>query len=179
MSLRQSQPDTDGNKSEYDIIKVPKENLDLLLETLYLDSQSSSFDKELKNDITKALESIEYVSELLLSKLEDKHVFGSDKVDPENMPTCDGCGGQKEHPTKEFSYPPVNGLCANELDECERLTDGWTEGLGCPFCDDDNSDYHTETEGGGHDDFIRHNYQCGTCEKEWFVEGTFSVHEVK
>jgi|10_taG_2_1085330.scaffolds.fasta_scaffold93894_2 hypothetical protein len=39
-------------------------------------------------------------------------------VNPEDMPTCHGCGGQKQHPTKLFTYPPENGLCDNELNEC-------------------------------------------------------------
>ena len=40
------------------------------------------------------------------------------KIHPEEMPTCHGCGGQKQHPNKLFTYPPENGLCDNELDEC-------------------------------------------------------------
>lgn len=40
------------------------------------------------------------------------------KIHPEEMPTCHSCGGQKQHPTKLFTYPPENGLCDNELEEC-------------------------------------------------------------
>ena len=104
-------------------------------------------------------------------------------VDPENMPTCEGCGGQKEHPTKEFSYPPENGLCAMELDECEVVEDeqinDYSEGDNCPFCKAEYDDFFIDTEGGGHHDFVRYNYQCSECEKEWYNESIFKTYEVK
>ena len=106
-----------------------------------------------------------------------------DTVDPESMPTCEGCGGQKEHPTKEFSYPPENGLCAMELDECEHFEDeqinDYSEGDNCPFCDSDYDDFFIETNGGGHHDFVRHNYECSKCGKEWYNESVFKTYEVK
>tara|TARA_R100000234_G_C4935072_1_gene150325 strand:+ start:72 stop:704 length:633 start_codon:yes stop_codon:yes gene_type:complete len=119
----------------------------------------------------------------VLEEAEDKHVYGSETVDPESMPTCEGCGGQKEHPTKEFSYPPENGLCAMELDECEVVEDeqieDYSEGDNCPFCDSEYNEFFTETEGGGHHDFIRHNYECSECGKEWYNESVFKTYEVK
>lgn len=118
-----------------------------------------------------------------VKELEDKHVFGSETVDPEAMPTCDGCGGQKEHPTKNFSYPPENGLCAMELDECEHFEDeqieDYSEGDNCPFCDSDYDDFYIDTNGGGHHDFVRYNYQCSKCGKEWYNESVFKTYEVK
>ena len=104
-------------------------------------------------------------------------------IDPEAMPTCDGCGGQKEHPTKEFSYAPENGLCAMELDECEAVEDeqinDYSEGDNCPFCDSEYDDFFIETNGGGHHDFVRHNYECSKCGKEWYNESVFKTYEVK
>ena len=53
----------------------------------------------------------------------------------------------------------------------------WFEGDSCPFCDVDG-DFFTETEGGGYDDFQRHNYQCSKCEKEWYNESSFNTWEI-
>jgi len=86
MSSNNKNADTDGNKSEYDIIKVPKEHLDLMLETLYLDSESSIFDYELREDITKALDSIEWVSDL--SKPKDDSIM-ADYFEGDECPFCD------------------------------------------------------------------------------------------
>ena len=61
------------NKSEYDYIKVPKEHLELMMETLYLDTQCSMFDEELKTSITNALESVVFLSDYdieILQKLD-------------------------------------------------------------------------------------------------------------
>lgn len=88
-------------------------------------------------------------------------------INPEQCPTCHGCGGQKEHPTKEFSYPPENGLCQNELDECGQIDD-YIEGSDCPFCMAEYDDFYIATEGGVNDDYLQHNYQCLECEKEWY-----------
>ena len=107
----------------------------------------------------------------------------AETIDPESMPTCNGCGGQKEHPTKDFSYAPENGLCSMELDECEAVEDeqinDYSEGDNCPFCDSDYDDFYIETNGGGHHDFVRHNYQCSKCEKEWYNESDFKTYEEK
>ena len=47
------------------------------------------------------------------------------------------------------------------------------EGDPCPFCGAEYDEFFTETEGGGHDDFIRHNYKCSECGKEWYNESEF------
>ena len=39
---------------------------------------------------------------------------------PEEAPTCEACGGQIQHPSEDFAFPPENGLCAGELPECEN-----------------------------------------------------------
>ena len=103
-------------------------------------------------------------------------------VDPEEMPTCNGCGGQKEHPSKEFSYPPENGLCANELKECGPLE--YYEGEACPLCfkdyDDnaDNSQFFSHSEGGGSAGDLEHYYSCPHCNGEWVNISAFITKEV-
>lgn len=51
----------------------------------------------------------------------------------------------------------------------------WFEGDDCPFCgaEGDSDTFFIETEGGGMHDFVRHNYQCTECEKEWYNESQF------
>ena len=48
----------------------------------------------------------------------------------------------------------------------------WFEGDACPFChDEDNTDnYYIETQGGGHEEYVRYCYQCPKCEKEMELE---------
>ena len=241
MSLEQNPTDTDGNKSDYEIIKVPKESLELIMETLWLDSESSMYDSDMKNDLVNAIESIDFVSDYereALDKINEyrkdeddiKNLLGLptsdydeiieaenkdmelhkdnqelDKVHPEDMPTCDGCGGQKEHPTKEFTYPPENGLCAMELDECEpdlfdEMSDyygehglpvkcneklEYYEGEPCPFCNkdyDDNQDnslFFSHSEGGASSGDLEHYYSCPHCNKSWVNISAFITKEVK
>ena len=45
----------------------------------------------------------------------------NETIHPEEMPTCEGCGGQKCHPTKSFNPEPENGLCGMELYECHQI----------------------------------------------------------
>ena len=211
MSLEKS-----NGRNEPLIIKIPEESYDVIMETLYMDLESSSIDAEIKEDINDAIESIDFLSdyerELLgnvaIAREEDKHVFGTDKVDPEDMPTCGGCGGQKEHPTKEFSSVPDNGLCAMELDECEPLTDlfdemsehygehglpvkcnekmtEYYEGEPCPFCEKDydeygdNAQFFNHSEGGGSAGDSEHYYSCPHCEKTWVNISYHKTQEVK
>lgn len=203
MSLEQNPTDTDGNKSEYEIIKVPKESLDLIMETLWLDSESSMYDSDMKNDLVNAIESIDLVSEYNVKNLlglptsdydeiieaenKDMELHKDnqelDKVHPEDMPTCDGCGGQKQHATKEFTYPPENGLCDNELKECGPLE--YYDGEPCPFCDKDynedcdNSLFFSHSEGGASSGDLEHYYSCPHCNGEWVNISAFITKEVK
>ena len=50
---------------EYEYIKVEKGAWNLLEETLYMDSQSSSFDYELREELTNALEEIQTIKKPL------------------------------------------------------------------------------------------------------------------
>ena len=50
---------------EYEYIKVKKGDWNLMLETLYMDSESSSFDYELREEITNALEEIQTIKKPL------------------------------------------------------------------------------------------------------------------
>tara|TARA_R100000458_G_C8251521_1_gene228393 strand:+ start:87 stop:641 length:555 start_codon:yes stop_codon:yes gene_type:complete len=157
--------------------------------------------KDLKlnqSDVLKFLISIEERVKLVSDLL---------AVHPEDMPTCDGCGGQKEHPTKQFSYPPQNGLCGMELDECEPLTDlfdemseyygehglpakcneemaEYYEGEPCPLCHKDydeyadNSQFFSHSEGGGNDDYLQHYYCCPHCDGKWVNVMSFTTEEV-
>ena len=126
-------------------------------------------------------------------------------IDPEAMPTCEGCGGQKEHPTKEFSYPPENGLCAMELDECEpHLFDEMSEHYGehglpvkcnedihgnniqdlgdylegddCPHCGAEGPEEPDNTDSDVYT--IYHNYQCGDCGGKWFLKISHEAFKV-
>ena len=103
-------------------------------------------------------------------------------IDPENMPTCEGCGGQKQHPEKNFSYPPENGLCDNELKECGPLE--YYEGDPCPFCNKDydnnadNSQFFNHSEGGGSAGDLEHYYSCPHCDGQWVNISAFITKEV-
>ena len=137
-----------------------------------------------------------YVLKFLIS-MEERVKLVSDllAVHPEDMPTCDGCGGQKEHPTKLFSYPPENGLCAMELDECEEFEElayeemtplelEYYEGEPCPLCHKDydeyadNSQFFSHSEGGGNDDYLQHYYCCPHCDGKWVNVMSFTTEEV-
>ena len=48
----------------YVVLRMPKDSWDTLSETLEMDSESGSFDRDLRKDIRKALDSVE-VMELL------------------------------------------------------------------------------------------------------------------
>tara|TARA_Y100001938_G_C8035032_1_gene402861 strand:- start:765 stop:1262 length:498 start_codon:yes stop_codon:yes gene_type:complete len=125
-----------------------------------------------QKDLTKFLisikERVELVSDLIT-------------IHPEDMPTCDGCGGQKQHPEKDFSYPPENGLCDNELKSCGPLE--YYEGESCPLCEKDyddnadNSQFFSHSEGGGIDD-ISHYYYCPHCNGKWVNVMSFTTEEV-
>ena len=43
------------------VVCLPEDAWNLMIETLYMDSQSSFFDDDLRQDITEAIESIVYV----------------------------------------------------------------------------------------------------------------------
>jgi len=116
MSLTDKKGCTGPNKPDFDYIKVPKKELDLLLETLSLDSQSSMYNEELKTDISNALESIVFLSEndievlhkLDIEREENEHFENNlDQVRPipiidryykdENrVDECVSCGTDKE-----------------------------------------------------------------------------------
>ena len=125
-----------------------------------------------QKDLTKFLisikERVELVSDLIT-------------IHPEDMPTCDGCGGQKQHPEKDFTYTPENGLCGNELKSCGPLE--YYEGESCPLCEKDyddnadNSQFFSHSEGGGIDD-ISHYYYCPHCSGKWVNVMSFTTEEV-
>ena len=54
----------------------------------------------------------------LYSLIALKFVKREKTIHPEEAPTCEGCGGQIEHPDYLFTFPPENGLCAMELQAC-------------------------------------------------------------
>lgn len=124
--------------------------------------------KDLTKFLTSIVERVEMVSDLLT-------------VDPEEMPTCNGCGGQKQHPEKDFSYTPENGLCDNELKSCGPLE--YYEGEACPFCEKDyddnadNSQFFSHSEGGGPDELSNY-YYCPHCHGEWVNVIDFNTFEV-
>tara|TARA_R100000781_G_scaffold55848_1_gene36332 strand:+ start:132 stop:731 length:600 start_codon:yes stop_codon:yes gene_type:complete len=199
MSLEKS-----NGRNEPLIIKLPNESYDLIIDELGTLARSKYLTEEEQNTIINAIESIDFLSDyerevledVAIAREEDKHVFGTDKIDPEAMPTCDGCGGQKEHPTKLFSYPPENGLCAMELDECEEFEQlayeemtplelEYYEGEPCPFCEKDydeygdNGEFFDHTEGGGSAGDLEHYYSCPHCNKSWVNISCFKTQEVK
>jgi len=59
--------------SDYEYIKVKKGDWNLMLETLYMDSESSRFDSDLREELTNALEEIQTIKKPLdLTKEEIK-----------------------------------------------------------------------------------------------------------
>lgn len=174
-------------------ITMSRESYDVIMETLAMDLDSSYIDEEIKQDIEKAVNDTRIIS------------LVSDTVEPEEMPTCEGCGGQKEHPTKEFSYPPENGLCAMELDECEPdLFDEMSEHYGehglpvkcnedihgntiedlgdylegdeCPHCGAEGPEEPDNTDSDVYT--IYHNYQCADCGGKWFLKISHEAFKV-
>ena len=51
--------------SDYEYIKVKKGDWNLMLETLYMDSESSRFDSNLREELKEALEEIETINKPL------------------------------------------------------------------------------------------------------------------
>tara|TARA_R100001463_G_scaffold136467_1_gene201888 strand:+ start:658 stop:948 length:291 start_codon:yes stop_codon:yes gene_type:complete len=51
--------------SDYEYIKVKKGDWNLMLETLYMDSESSRFDSDLREELKEALEEIETINKPL------------------------------------------------------------------------------------------------------------------
>jgi hypothetical protein len=95
------------------LIEMPEAAYDLMMETLSMDLESSMIDSGIRQELEKAL------NHMVVETI--------DTVHPESQPTCEGCGGQIEHPTLRFTFAPENGLCAMELDECTISDDDGEE----------------------------------------------------
>ena len=56
----------------------------------------------------------------------------------------------------------------------------WCERMECPHCEieEPEAEFFNHTEGGGMDDFVRHNYLCSECGGEWYVESVFQAWKV-
>jgi len=46
--------------------------------------------------------------------------------------------------------------------------DLYLEGDDCPFCMAEYNEFFIDTEGGLNDGYVKHNYQCSECAKEWY-----------
>jgi hypothetical protein len=64
-------------------------------------------------------------------------------IHPEDAPTCEECGGQIEHSTLLFTFPPENGLCEcpgvvewDEKDQCEHESTYELKATGYLMCID-------------------------------------------
>ena len=89
MNKNNSTVPSTAKETEYTYLKVPSSEWNLLEETLYMDTQSSMFDYELREELTEALETVQtirepltlttderkMVSELIRMELDNEHMF--------------------------------------------------------------------------------------------------------
>ena len=89
MNKNNSTVPSTAKETKYTYLKVPSSEWNLLEETLYMDSESSSFDYELREELTEALETVQTIkepltlttderkllSELVQMELDNEHMF--------------------------------------------------------------------------------------------------------
>ena len=88
MSENSSTVPSTAKETEYTYLKVPSSEWNLLEETLYMDTQSSMFDYELREELTEALETVQTIDKPLTLTTEERKLVSEMlrmEIDTEQM----------------------------------------------------------------------------------------------